>query len=123
MQQSLHFIDRIKQAFQERIFVKLTLAKPRSKSWPVRNVYFRPIILKGDWHFSAVWRYADRDEVKNYSLEEGLDLVRDQLGNPFLKAALFTLSGDVTCSVNKKGKIHLLEQPATFKQLPNLDHD
>ncbi|MEM6722793.1 MAG: SAM-dependent methyltransferase [Bacteroidota bacterium] len=113
----------IATAFQDRTFVKLTLSKPRSKSWPVRNLYFRPIILRGDWQFSVIWRYADRDEVKNYALHEGLELIQEQLGQPFQKAALFTLSGDVFCSVNKKGRMHLLKQAPTFKQLPNLEHN
>ena len=117
------FIGQIKDAFESATLVKVTLAKPRSKSADLKNVYIRPVELKKGVMLSFTYRYQTKDEVKNYDIDEAVEKISEQLGSPFMKLHLFTIEEDFELSINKKGKGFLRSSPPHFTKAEMQQHD
>jgi SAM-dependent methyltransferase len=104
-------------------FVKLTLAKYRGREADLKNVYVRPVKLKGGERLSFLHRYKTRDSVKNHTRAEGSRLVREMLGAEFLSGHLFTSKEDLRLDFNRRGESRLVEQRPTFAAASNAEHD
>jgi len=104
-------------------FVKLTLAKPRARGDGPKNVYVRPVTLKGGGRLSFLYRYRTRDETKNYAPDEGARRLREMLGSEFLSGHLFTTAEDLRLDFNRKGESRLARHAPTFETAPAAAHD
>jgi len=116
------FLDRLSTAIEKNNFIQLTLGKS-AKSSDLTNVYIRMVELKGSCVFSFNYRFRTRDEVKNYSFEDGIDKIAHFLGDVFLSAHLFTLSHDFQLLFNKKRKSHFSQLPPSKKQSMTVSHN
>ncbi len=117
------FLQIIQQAIDNNTFVKLTLSKSQNKSAELRNVYIRPVLIRGSAMLSVTHRYTHRDEVKNISPEACIPVLEQWLEKYFYVANLLTLQADYEWLSNKKGNARLLKREATQTQLPDLQHD
>ena len=104
------FLNIFLQSIQNQTFVKLILSKPTNKT-DLKNIFVRLIEVKKEQKLSFTYRYATRDEVKNYDFtdlsrenREGGVLVENFIGNLFLNAVCFTIEQEITLSFNKKGE-------------------
>ena len=97
--------------------VKLTLSKPRRKDPALpRNLYARPLDLKGEQALQITHRYADREEAKNYAYEDGLTYLQAQLEESFYNADLFSLDEQVSVMQSRKGNARITEQAAQHRE-------
>ena len=71
------FFAALDESLDDGTFIKLTLAKYRGIEEGLKNVYVRPVELKGGRRLSFLHRYQTRDAVKNHTYEEGARLVRE----------------------------------------------
>lgn len=117
------FLNRVAEAAEGEVLVKMTLSKPVLKKDELRNVYVKPVLIKGKRLFGFTYRYERRDEVKNYDLEQVLDLLREMLPARFLNAALFTVTEDLTLLVTAKGNAILQTKKVQECREQNLEHD
>jgi SAM-dependent methyltransferase len=117
------FWDETRHALAEGMFVKLTLSKPAAKGADWRNVYARPVTLRGQLHLSFTLHMAQRDETRNYLPEEGLQMAAEWLGADFLEANLFTLQEHLCLLMNKKREARLQRQAAVHQSAPATAHD
>jgi len=104
-------------------FVKLTLSKYRGREAGLKNVYVRPVTLKGGARLSFLHRYQTRDAVKNYTHAEGVRLVRELLGAGFAGAHLFTATEDLRLDISRKGESRLVRSRPTFEAPIAEGHD
>jgi SAM-dependent methyltransferase len=104
-------------------FVKLTLSKYRGREAGLKNVYVRPVTLKGGERLSFLHRYQTRDAVKNYTHAEGARLVRELLGAGFAGAHLFTSTEDLRLDISRKGESRLVRSRPTFDAPAAEGHD
>jgi SAM-dependent methyltransferase len=95
-------------------FVKLTLAKYRGAEAGLKNVYVRPVELKGGRRLSFLRRFKTRDAVTNHTYEEGARLLRELLGAGFASGHLFTTSADLRLELSRKGGARLTSHPPTL---------
>jgi hypothetical protein len=109
------FLDVFQSAFQAGHLLKCTLSKPTDAAVAdLKNIYIRPVTLKSGIKLAFNYRYKTRDEVKNYGLEEALDLLKTLFGSSFLIAELFTTERDFSLRFEKDGTAHLSDKkPAT----------
>ncbi|HLP21508.1 MAG TPA: hypothetical protein VK174_14445, partial [Chitinophagales bacterium] len=84
------FIDSV----NAQQFSKLTLSDKRDKSKELKNVFVKPVMIKNGLHLSFVYRYPTKDVTKNYDPAESRMMVNGLLEQGFLKADMFTTSGD-----------------------------
>ena len=99
------FLDLLQNTFRAGDLLKCTLSKTTSTAEPgLKNIYLRPVELKAGTRLAWTFRYADRDEVKNYTVEETKERLNTLLGSAFLNAALFSTQTDATLQFSRKGK-------------------
>ncbi|HEV2706475.1 MAG TPA: SAM-dependent methyltransferase [Pyrinomonadaceae bacterium] len=116
------------RAFEESLgdgsFVKLTLGKYRGAAdVELKNVYVRPVEIKGQARLSFLYRFRTKDTTKNYTHDEGRDELRRLLGVSFLSGHLFTLKRNLQLEYNRKLKPRLIAAEPSFKSRPVATHD
>ncbi len=121
--ESTTFWQTARTAAQDQRLAKLTLSKPRRKSSDTpRNLYARPVEIGGQRMLQVVHRYADREEAKNYSIEDGLVYLEGQLEDTYYNGDLFGPDGKLTIMQSRKGNARL--RGDAIPQAPTeTDHD
>ena len=117
------FLAQLAASVHDGSFVKLTLGKPRGADATLRNVFVRPITLRGAPHFSFLWRHDQRDITKNLGSADALALIAEQLGLVFHSAHLFTTARMVQLEFNKKGEPRLTSGKAAPVAPASETHD
>ena len=117
------FLSQVGVSAEQSTLVKMTLSKPAQKNDELRNVYVKPVLIKGKRLFAFTYHYERRDEVKNYDASQMLDMLKEMLPNRFLNAVLFTVNEDVTLLVSSKGKATIQTKKVQECREQNLEHD
>lgn len=99
-----NFLSAIKQHLSDDSFVKLTFSKPIGEVEELKNVYARPVLVKGQQQISFTYHYKTRDVVKNHDYESSLALVESLLNKTFRAATLLTTQEQIIFEISKKGK-------------------
>ena len=116
------FFAHITRSLTDKTFVKLVISDRINRNHQVRNLQVKLLEIKGLEHISVVSRFDTRDEVKNYKLKEGLEMLKSSFESTYNQADLFTTSGNV--SLTRRGqKWFFKETAAVFHQTPDLSHD
>lgn len=101
--------------------LKLTLSKPRHGADDLpRNRYARLVEIKGRPMLQINHRYADREEVKNHPIIEGLALLENALGEDFSNADLFTTDAQYSVIMSRKGNARLVKQTQDPRARPDI---
>ncbi|HEY3757665.1 MAG TPA: SAM-dependent methyltransferase [Opitutaceae bacterium] len=101
------FCERMRAAIKAGALRKLTLGRYRGPESTLRNLFVRPVQLKGGPHLSFVWRHETRDVTKNHPPEAAVDLLEPLIGAGFLDAHLFTHDESVQLESHPRGKPRL----------------
>lgn len=103
------FLQRLAAAASQGGWQRLLLAKPVPQGAPpdLQRVLVRPLLLRGEPHFSFVYSHTTKDITKNLPVAEGLAQVAALLGASFRNAHLHTATEEVQLVLSKKGKGHL----------------
>jgi len=117
------YINSLKNSLMTNTFVKVNLGNYKGEIEGLKKILIKKIIIKKKEKLSFTYRYATQDLVKNYDLNEGVDLVLQSLSSGFNFAALFTLEFDLIYEVNKNGKAFIKKIKPTENQLPTTQHD
>ena len=117
------YFTQVANSAAQSTLVKMTLSKPAQKHDDLRNVYVKPVLIKEKRLFAFTYHYERRDEVKNYDVEQMLDILHEMIPNRFLNAVLFTVSEDVTLLVSSKGKATIQTKKVQECREQNLEHD
>ena len=117
------FFDRLAAAAGDGSFVRLNLGAPNGRDRSLRNVFVRPVRLRGAVAWSLTYRHASRDIVKNLAPDDAIALLRELVGNEFSDAFLSTTSGTFHLNVRKGRNARLVPGPVEDPEPPNLQHD
>ncbi len=117
------FIEALSSSLEASSFVKLSLGKYRGEDANLQKILIRLIQTKKGTRLFFLYRYNTRDTVKNYSFDEGVQLVREMLGVSFMSAHLFTLQQDVQIEFGKKSRSRLNASKPTFRATPSTTHN
>tara|TARA_B100000809_G_scaffold265985_1_gene326680 strand:+ start:21976 stop:23130 length:1155 start_codon:yes stop_codon:yes gene_type:complete len=104
-------------------FVKITLSKPIRKNDGLRNVYVRLILIQEELKMSFTYHYKTNDQVKNYGVTEGIEVLQEFLLSTFRTAVVFTLKEDLQVFVSKKKVISCKKGAPSFTSKPPVTHD
>ncbi|MBX3289434.1 MAG: SAM-dependent methyltransferase [Acidobacteria bacterium] len=116
------FIDLLQESLQGQTFVKLTLANYKGSADEPQRILARLIDTKKGTRFFVQYKFATRDVVKNHSLDEGVEIVKNNLAKGFRNAHLFTTESDHQLEVGKKSA-RLHRGKPTFTTRPSTGHD
>ncbi len=117
------FLNCVSDAAKQSVLVKMTLSKSAQKHDDLRNIYVKPVLIKGKRLFAFTYHYERRDEVKNYDATQMLDMFKEMIPSRFLNAVLFTVNEDVTLLVSSKGKATIQTKKVQECREQNLEHD
>lgn len=117
-----NFIEQLRASVADGTFVKLTLGKPRGADATLRNLFVRPVVLRGAPHLSFVWRHERQDVTKNHLVADALAALPPLIGTEFYSAHLFTTTRLAQLEFNKKGEPRLTYGPATAEKV-EVAHD
>jgi SAM-dependent methyltransferase len=117
------FIHALETSLGSGSFVKLTLSKYKGAEPGLKNVYVRPVAVRGEERLSILRRFKTKDLVNNHTFAEGLEIVRRLLGEEFLSGHLFTVEMDTRIDLNRKRESKLSTHPPTFTERPSVEHD
>jgi len=105
--QTNDYLQLIQKSIATDIFVKLTLSKTRQRS-DLQNIYVRLIELRGTPNLSFTFHYTTKDEVQNFSIEDGLQAIDTHLQENFRAANLLTTESSHSLHISKKGKMGIV---------------
>ena len=99
------FWTRLDEALAAGRLIKLVLARPAQAPAAdgAQRVVVRPLQLKGQGCLSFVTSHATRDVTKNLPVDEGLALLRTQVGVVFRNAHLLTPGEEAQLVFGKRG--------------------
>lgn len=117
------FIKLIEDSVTDRTFLKLTLSKYVGHDDTLQNVYLKLIKLKESEVLSFIFRHKTKDVTQNFSLNEAMKWLLENLGSDFLSADLFTNVSDYSLLFNKKREAKILKKKASNTQKNNFQHD
>ncbi|HEY4300837.1 MAG TPA: SAM-dependent methyltransferase [Candidatus Didemnitutus sp.] len=106
------FLDAVRGSVADGSLQKLTLARPLGREADLRNLFVRPVTLRGGVHLSFVWRHATRDVTKNHPPAEALEQIASLVGDVFRSAHLFTSGRSVQFEIDPQGSPILRSGPA-----------
>ncbi|HEX2749881.1 MAG TPA: SAM-dependent methyltransferase [Verrucomicrobiales bacterium] len=114
MSDTAPFFELLAQSLETGALVKATLSRP-GKGAPhgLRNIFLRPVELRGAAMVSWTWRYERRDEVKNLTPLETLQRLRELCGPWFRNTGLFTATHEATLTHNRRGEPAIFIRQAT----------
>ena len=70
--------------------LSLTLGKYKGVDVSLRNIYVRPVKLRGEAQYQFLWHHSTKDITKNHTPVDALPLIERLLGSDFHSAHLFT---------------------------------
>jgi SAM-dependent methyltransferase len=114
---------QLEAAFAESAFIKLTLSKPTGEAGDLKNLYARPALISGKLLLSFIFRYATRDETKNFDWPQASALLRQHLGAIFLNADFAGTREELSLQFSRKRIPRLHTRPAQNAPPPLLEHD
>ncbi len=119
----IQFIDRLRAAATDGTLVRVNLGGAQAVDPSLRNIFIRPIEIKGVLHLSFTYRHQNRDIVKNHLPDDAVTLIDELIGQEFNDAFLSTTSGTSHLNVRKGRSPRLEFGPPEVTEAPNLSHD
>lgn len=119
----IQFLDRLRAAIGDGTLVRVNLGGAQAIDPTLRNVFIRPIAIKGVLHLSFTYRHANRDIVKNHLPDAAVALIDDLLGQEFNDAFLSTTTGTAHLNVRKGRSPRLEFGKPEVDEAPDLSHD
>lgn len=118
------FLSVFQSAFLEGRLLKCTLSKttPAAPA-ELKNIYLRPVSLKKGLFVAFNFRYATRDEVKNFPLETAIEQLTQMMGQSFLHADLLTTERDYHLKYTRSGEATFSSQKAAHSAPVETAHD
>ena len=104
--------------------VDLVISQPRQKGPDaVHKVTVRPVLLQGELNYQFTVHRGQQVLHDNLAPGASVDRIAALLDNQFRQAQFFTESGDYQVLVSKRGKVKILERPASKEQRTDLTHN
>ena len=117
------YIHSLKNSLANNTFVKANLGNYKGETEGLKKIIIKKVIIKKKEKLSFTYRYATRDLVKNYDVNEAINLIIESFSSGFKFGALFTLEFDLIYEVKKNGKSFIKKTKPSQNQLLPTNHD
>lgn len=117
------FVAHLAESIKKASFVKLSLGNYKGNEAGLKQLFIKPVMIKKREMLAFNYRYKTRDIFKNYSLEEGISLLRAYLENDFNIATLFTNAEEFILEKTSKGALRMRTKQLGKQQQVNLSHN
>lgn len=117
------FLAHLAESIKKASFVKLSLGNYKGNEAGLKQLFIKPVEIKKTLMLAFNYRYKTRDIFKNYSLEEGISLLRAYLENDFNIATLFTNAEEFILEKTAKGALRMRSNKAAKEVKVDLNHN
>lgn len=117
------FTSALTQSLNDQNFVKVSLGNYKGDENALKQIHIRKVIIKREDKLAFTFRYQTRDVVKNFDLNEGINLIAEYLNTGFRIGTLFTTVKDLILEQLNNGKVVLRETKASATEVPTASHD
>lgn len=117
------WLHLLREATATGSLLKLTLGAPAGGDPTLRKVMVRSVTLRGEAHWSFVFRHTTRDLTKNLLPDAGLAQVESLLGNPFGTAHLFTATAEAMLDLRAADRPRFALRRPAQAIAPDAAHD
>jgi SAM-dependent methyltransferase len=118
------YISAISESISDYSFLKISLGNYKGSEEGLKNIYVKRVLIKREEKLSFTYRSKTRDIVKNYTISEGISLLKTQLQEGFRVGILFTTDFELTIEQLNNQKIVLRKKQSTDKKVEvSLEHD
>lgn len=117
------FVAHLTESIKKASFVKLSLGNYKGNDAGLKQLFIKPVMIKKREMLAFNYRYKTRDIFKNYSLEEGISLLRGYLENDFNIATLFTNAEEFILEKTAKGALRMRSNKAAKEVKVDLNHN
>lgn len=115
--------DAIRRRHDDGSFIKMTLANYKGSD-DLKNIYVKKITIKDVPHLSVTYRHQRNDIVKNYVIDEAIDVLASFCApDGFRSATLFSLEQDEEWLILPNGKATFKTRKPSQKALLPEQHD
>lgn len=108
------FISLLNSSIESQEFVRLTLGKYRGKEDFLNKIVIKIIKIKSGVRLSLTYCYKTKEIGKNYSIQDGINLINTLIGKDFMSGRLFTIKQDVQLEYGNHQKLKLSFIKPTF---------
>ncbi|MFO8128599.1 MAG: SAM-dependent methyltransferase [Bacteroidales bacterium] len=116
-------LDEVAGWLKAKKVVRITLSRPVHKKSGLKNVYVRPVRIRGLDLYSFTYRHPERDEVKNHDPAVSREKIGGLLEHVFRNMHVYTLEQDLEVRIDKNGTYALKTSAPSFTSLPEVSHD
>lgn len=117
------FTTALKESLDAETFVKISLGNYKGEEEALKQLLIRKVIIKRETKLAFTYRYKTRDVVKNYAIDDAVDLISGYLANGFKIATLFSTEKDLILEELNNGKVVFRESKASSAAAPSASHD
>ncbi|KRT16439.1 methyltransferase [Pedobacter ginsenosidimutans] len=117
------FTAALKESLNAATFVKVSLGNYKGEEEALKQILIRKVVIKREDKLAFTYRYKTRDVVKNYAIDEAIDLITDYLEKGFKIGTLFTAEKDLILEELNNGKVVFREGKASSAAVPSATHD
>jgi hypothetical protein len=117
------FMDRVTASLEDGTFVQVTVSGSIKSDSTPEKVIARNIDLKGVSHLSLTFRYATRDETKNFPISQGIAWLRRHLPAQFSSALLCSTQRDWQLFAPAGAEPRLISHKPSKTKPPSRSHD
>jgi SAM-dependent methyltransferase len=110
------FTESLKQAINSEVLKKLILSRFIGEDKTIKKLSVRPVLLKSGPKLSFVWHHKTNDITKNFSSDEGLEIITRLIGTDFLDAHLFSASETLQLECKPEGTSRLTRTKVAFEK-------
>ncbi|QNR83505.1 SAM-dependent methyltransferase [Pedobacter riviphilus] len=117
------FTAVLKESVDAATFVKVSLGNYKGEEEALKQILIRKVVIKREDKLAFTYRYKTRDVVKNYTVDEAINLISDYLNKGFKIGTLFTTEKDLILEELNNGKVVFRESKASSSAAPSASHD
>jgi 2-polyprenyl-3-methyl-5-hydroxy-6-metoxy-1,4-benzoquinol methylase len=110
------FLAQVKNAALEKALIKISIGHVREKACYLKKVFAKSVMIKDKLMLSFVYRYADKDVTKNFTVEESITTIKKLLQDFFYNAELYTASQTDYFTQDEKGKERIVTKLSDIKK-------
>ena len=117
------FVSLLNSSLSSKSFVKLSVSNPRDKDFDLRKFTLQLVEVQKELKLKCVYTHKTKDITKNYSFNETVTILSENLGVHFKNAILYSTESDYNILFNKKMKGRIMKQKATFDKTISISHN
>jgi hypothetical protein len=110
------FLEQVSTAALDKSLIKISIGHVREKASYLKKVFAKTVIIKEKLMLSFVYRYADKDVTKNFTVEESITTIKKLLQDFFYNAELYTATQTDYFTQDEKGKERIVTKLSNIKK-------